>query len=263
MAAELLEKTLRTFPSISSGTTRLDYVNRLRSYKPSLYFAKPSGLGPECAARWGYSCTGVDEISCSECGAQVCVRIDDTLGEDEAQKVAEALKGRLREAHEEFCRHRWNPAPETYLSYPPTNATWGEIEGRCQALDSVFDEGVKVDYGEEVDGSVGEWRGYNEGVVGAACCNWRVDEEEEERLYCDCCGATVPVPKAGEGEVFMALEGHRYYCPVAKGGLAMSVASVRGERGEKRRRCEEGGEGEGERETALERTNKLLRMLNG
>jgi hypothetical protein len=43
----------------------------------------------------------------------------------------------------------------------------------------------------------------------------------------------------------------------------MSVASVRGERGEKRER---GGGGEGEKEkeeTTFERANKLRRMLNG
>jgi len=98
-------KALESFPRLIPPSSRFLYIERLRSFKPSLYFAKPVGLGPQDCARWGYACTGVDELTCTyeKCKACVVVRIDDALGEEESGKLADAFREKLKEAHVPFC----------------------------------------------------------------------------------------------------------------------------------------------------------------
>lgn len=95
------------------------FANRLQSYKPKRWFAKPQVMSPVNCARRGFVCCAVDELKCESCDARVRLPLAPGCSSWHAQSVAERTAPLLREAHAEWCGWRSHVCPPEIADFPP------------------------------------------------------------------------------------------------------------------------------------------------
>jgi hypothetical protein len=79
------------------------YRARLKSYSPSLYFAKPLLLSPLVCARFGWCCTGKDIIQCVECNSVIAVIFHPDLSLDSYRQLELTYHEMLATSHKSMC----------------------------------------------------------------------------------------------------------------------------------------------------------------
>lgn len=109
--------------------SRDDYFARVKTFKPSHWFAPPNQLSPAVCARYGWVCVGTDALGCRTCDRRITYRAPSSStsssekDEDEALTAAiETFTARLNEAHTASCAWRKEACPHTFVEFPPSDA---------------------------------------------------------------------------------------------------------------------------------------------
>lgn len=95
-------------PSAAAAATPTDraaYLARLRSFKASLWGARPPCAGPVAAARRGWAAVASepDLVACACCGARCAFPVEKAWSAAQLLVAAEAVAGRLVSAHSAGC----------------------------------------------------------------------------------------------------------------------------------------------------------------
>lgn len=85
-----------------------DFLDRLRTFKASTWFAKPEYLSALRCARFGWRNENVDCLVCTVCGVEYKIEDDDNLTE---QKAVDDLKNR----HLQSCGWRYYDSPLSFM----------------------------------------------------------------------------------------------------------------------------------------------------
>jgi hypothetical protein len=119
---------------------RGDLFRRLKTFKSSTWFAKPSSISSEECARRGWQNTDIDVITCESCKAVVSCPIPMQLLPDEAQQVAEKYSKQICESHAVGCPWRSTTCSLSLLHFPhmPKSAVGLDFEDRSTALRRVI-----------------------------------------------------------------------------------------------------------------------------
>lgn len=80
------------------------YRTRVKSYSPSMYFAKPLLLSPLICARFGWCCTGRDIIQCVDCHSVIAILFHPDLSPESYTKLALTYHKMLATSHKARCR---------------------------------------------------------------------------------------------------------------------------------------------------------------
>lgn len=117
-----------------------DLFRRLRTFKPSTWFAKPDAISARECARRGWTNVGADTLSCECCGAMVSCPIPPQLLPDEAAKTAERYAAQLADGHERACPWRGAVCSLSLLAFPqlPRSAVGLDFAERGAALGRVL-----------------------------------------------------------------------------------------------------------------------------
>ncbi|GMH76857.1 hypothetical protein TrLO_g5086 [Triparma laevis f. longispina] len=124
---------------VDANTQQYDeYILRLKTFELHLWFGKPGPLSPPAAARWGWSCSDVDMLTCSRCSSHLCVKLDDSLPEDEIRSLVSSFQSQLTTAHSSSCSWRFVSNPATHSVYPEAEAGLLSLSRRMEALTSAI-----------------------------------------------------------------------------------------------------------------------------
>ncbi|THU52321.1 hypothetical protein C4D60_Mb10t02770 [Musa balbisiana] len=115
---------------------RGDLLQRLSTFKPSNWFAKPKGAGSLSCARRGWINIDTDIIECESCGAQLTFTISSSWSPTEVDRAVEAFTDQLDAGHKVNCSWRGNCCADSLVQFPPTPplALIGGYKDRCDGL---------------------------------------------------------------------------------------------------------------------------------
>ena len=115
---------------------RRDYLRRVATFRPAVWFAKPEGLRPVDCARRGWTCVGVDTLECESCKARLLFAVPPTASSDDAKKLATMTQPRLDQNHEPSCGWRGTTCPASVARFPrvPDETLRDEFRARRDAL---------------------------------------------------------------------------------------------------------------------------------
>ena len=115
---------------------RRDYLRRVQTFRPAVWFAKPPGLRPVDCARRGWSCVGVDTLECESCKARLLFAVPPTASSDDAKKLATMTQPKLDQNHEPSCGWRGTTCPASVARFPrvPDTILRDEFRERRDAL---------------------------------------------------------------------------------------------------------------------------------
>lgn len=119
-----------------------DFLDRVKTYQPTMWFAKPHNISPLQCARWGWFNSGIDELKCNKYAPEVgfhhdhpysvvCVvacrfrahSCNATIRHDiSSDHDGQALAGQLSAGHTNICPWHDNPCPETFTQFPARSA---------------------------------------------------------------------------------------------------------------------------------------------
>ncbi|GMH64355.1 hypothetical protein TrST_g2474 [Triparma strigata] len=118
------------------NTQYADYVARLKTFELHLWFGKPAQLSPPACARLGWACSSEDMLSCAKCGSHLCVKIEESLPEDETDSLVAEFTKQLSWAHSSSCSWRFTSNPSSHSSFPEAQTTLQATTKRMEALAS-------------------------------------------------------------------------------------------------------------------------------
>ncbi|XP_032243135.2 zinc finger C3HC-type protein 1-like [Nematostella vectensis] len=112
------------------------FWNRVETFSPFTWFAKPMELSPLHCALYGWENADVDILQCVSCKACVDATMSSNWDPEMFAKTCLQLKDSLVAGHTKFCPWPDNPCPESFLGLPTnTPVQWKEdFRMRCQAL---------------------------------------------------------------------------------------------------------------------------------
>ena len=115
---------------------RRDYLRRVATFRPAVWFAKPEGLKPVDCARRGWTCVGVDALQCESCEARLLFAVPPTASNDDAKKLARLTAPGLDENHAPSCGWRGAACPLSVARFPrvPDETLREEFRSRRDAL---------------------------------------------------------------------------------------------------------------------------------
>ena len=115
---------------------RRDYLRRVATFRPAVWFAKPEGLKPVDCARRGWTCVGVDALQCESCEARLLFAVPPTASNDDAKKLARLTAPGLNENHAPSCGWRGAACPLSVARFPrvPDDTLREEFRSRRDAL---------------------------------------------------------------------------------------------------------------------------------
>ena len=115
---------------------RRDYLRRVATFRPAVWFAKPEGLKPVDCARRGWTCVGVDALQCESCEAKLLFAVPPTASNDDAEKLARLTAPQLDENHAPSCGWRGAACPLSVARFPrvPDETLREEFRSRRDAL---------------------------------------------------------------------------------------------------------------------------------
>lgn len=108
-------------PTQQQEKRRQEYQDRLRSYQPETYFAKPCELSPIIAARFGWRNTEKDILTCDYCKSVVAVIFHPNLSRDASQRLTVWYESQLATSHSVACPCR--KVAEGYYNKPAPSLT--------------------------------------------------------------------------------------------------------------------------------------------
>jgi hypothetical protein len=109
---------------------RRDYLRRVQTFRPAVWFAKPPGLRPVDCARRGWTCVGVDTLECESCKARLLFAVPPTASNDDAKKLATMTQPKLDQNHEPSCGWRGTTCPASVARFPRVPDTILRVEFR-------------------------------------------------------------------------------------------------------------------------------------
>ena len=115
---------------------RRDYIRRVATFRPAVWFAKPEGLRPVDCARRGWTCVGLDTLECESCKARLLFQVPPTASSGDAAALARRTAPRLDENHEPSCGWRGTSCPASVARFPrvPDETLRAEFLARRDAL---------------------------------------------------------------------------------------------------------------------------------
>ena len=115
---------------------RRDYLRRVATFRPAVWFAKPEGMKPVDCARRGWTCVGVDTLQCESCEAKLLFAVPPTASNDDAEKLARLTAPQLDENHAPSCGWRGAACPLSVARFPrvPDETLREEFRSRRDAL---------------------------------------------------------------------------------------------------------------------------------
>ena len=90
------------------------FLQRVSSFSISTWFAKPASISALQCARYGWTNTAVDMLSCPSCAQSLCCRIDPQLNEASAESLGQRYAQQLTSAHLDLCVWKENPSPLSF-----------------------------------------------------------------------------------------------------------------------------------------------------
>jgi hypothetical protein len=119
-----------TAPSTSTASdlgkcrpwSRGDYFARVKTFKPSYWFAPPSQLSPMVCARFGWVCVGTDALACRSCDRRITYRAPASDKDEDWTAAVETFTCRLSDAHTAECPWRKEACPAGFVEFPPSDA---------------------------------------------------------------------------------------------------------------------------------------------
>jgi len=94
------------------------FVQRLSTFSISRWFGKPRAIcALECATH-GWTCSGIDSITCDCCGACLHFDIADDLSSDALAAITRTYSAQLRDGHKRLCGWRDSPCPTGFGTFP-------------------------------------------------------------------------------------------------------------------------------------------------
>ena len=122
------------FSNLSSAASdrHAEYLMRLRSFKASTWFAKPSPLTPPFVARHGWKNTGPDMLTCVKCSSNLCFTFDPSLPPFASSELAAKYAESLKTGHKTSCAFGYVPDPSTYEELDVGGADKGAVEARVK-----------------------------------------------------------------------------------------------------------------------------------
>eukprot|EP01043_Picozoa_sp_COSAG02_P003751 COSAG02_NODE_94_length_37427_cov_79.161728_6_plen_663_part_00 len=101
--------------------SRDDFFVRVKTFKPSYWFAPPSQLSPMVCARFGWICVSTDALACRSCECRITYRAPVSDSDQEWTSTIDAFTQRLSDAHKFECPWRKEPCPSGFLEFPPSD----------------------------------------------------------------------------------------------------------------------------------------------
>ena len=110
-----------TDPRQSRPWSRDDYFARVKTFKPSYWFAPPRQLSPMVCARFGWVCDTTDTLACRCCESRITYRAPVSDSDGEWTATIDAFTRRLSDAHTPECPWRKEVCPSGFLEFPPSD----------------------------------------------------------------------------------------------------------------------------------------------
>ncbi len=101
--------------------SRDDFFARVKTFKPSYWFAPPSQLSPMVCARFGWICVSTDALACRSCECRIAYRAPVSDSDEEWTATTEAFTQQLSDAHTPECPWRKEACPSGFLEFPPSD----------------------------------------------------------------------------------------------------------------------------------------------
>ncbi|KAG2495858.1 hypothetical protein HYH03_006096 [Edaphochlamys debaryana] len=122
-----------------------DLHNRLDTYKPLTWFAKPATVGPVPCALRGWVNDGCDTLTCEHCGAKLVY--PPQVPYDQRQAAADMFHPALTTKHTNTCPWRQTACEQSLLQYVPQHTN----DEMCQLFDHLQSKLLKIDVLPDLD----------------------------------------------------------------------------------------------------------------
>ena len=115
---------------------RRDYLRRVATFRPAVWFAKPEPMRPVDCARRGWTCVGPDTLECESCKARLLFAVPPTASSGDASALARRTAPKLDENHEPSCGWRGTSCLASVARFPrvPDDTLRAEFSQRRDAL---------------------------------------------------------------------------------------------------------------------------------
>lgn len=120
-AAAAAAEATSTDPTQSRPWSRDDYFARVKTFKPSYWFAPPRQVSPMVCARFGWVCSSTDALVCQSCESRITYRAPVSDSDEEWTATIDAFTRRLSDAHTPECPWRKEACPSGFLEFPPSD----------------------------------------------------------------------------------------------------------------------------------------------
>jgi len=115
----LLDSVTKENRDGSSQAARRAYHERLVTFQPATYFAKPASISPLVCARFGWTNPSQDLIVCQKCQACVAITYHPLLKAADEERITAIYKEKLCTAHKVTCPFYASAFPTTVLANAP------------------------------------------------------------------------------------------------------------------------------------------------
>lgn len=167
------------------------FWNRVETFSPFTWFAKPLSLSPLHCAQFGWENSEVDILQCVLCKATLDATISTTWDPDLYSKTCGQLNEALVSGHSKLCPWPDNPCPESFIRLPVYSysqwlddyrARWRSIVTLAEDIPLVDEQAMK-----DMDGlSPGHIEGL-QNLVDPGSISWtrnEVDLEQASKASC-------------------------------------------------------------------------------
>ncbi|XP_061167126.1 uncharacterized protein LOC133175981 [Saccostrea echinata] len=97
------------------------FFQRVQTFSITTWFGKPEGLSPLQCAKYGWRNTESDMLQCGVCRAVICATLPFNYDPKIYKTCVKNLMDRLKSGHEQACKWRSNPTPDSVLQIPMDN----------------------------------------------------------------------------------------------------------------------------------------------
>ncbi|XP_065066930.1 zinc finger C3HC-type protein 1-like isoform X2 [Rhopilema esculentum] len=94
------------------------FIERVKSFSPSTWTAKPVELSPLHCSRYGWMNGDNDELVCVTCKAALNAGLPDNWDNETYTEMCKSIQEKLKKGHKDVCPWQASPCPVSFLSLP-------------------------------------------------------------------------------------------------------------------------------------------------